>query len=250
MVNRITGAPVSTRLLRGSGLIVTLTTLTLIAVFAKLGMWQLDRAAEKKSMLQASLLAGSAAPMSALPDGDLTPMRYREFLLRGRFDTDHQFLLDNRIRDKQAGFEVMTPFVTEGSGTTILVNRGWLGHDGNRNLKTRIDVSDVDSVVVSGVLTMPSKGFTLGASIDSSQSSWPKIIQYADYETVATVLNVESLASAVLVLAADQPWSYAYNWQPVANGPQKHYGYAFQWFAMLLAVVIIFVYLNFIKKDD
>ena len=54
----------------------------------------------------------------------------------------------------------------------------------------------------------------------------------------------------VIVANAGQNGQLIYNWQPVATGPMKHYGYAFQWFAMLAAVIFLFVYLNFIKKFD
>ncbi|OED35463.1 hypothetical protein AB833_30005 [Chromatiales bacterium (ex Bugula neritina AB1)] len=238
------------KLMNRAGLIYLAATVTLVIVFARLGFWQLDRAAEKKQMLEHASQAQRAAPERTLAFDDPRQFLYREFLLRGKFDLHRQFLLDNRIHNKQAGFEVLTPFITDSEGHVILVNRGWVAHDGNRSLKTRIDVPRRDSDLISGLLTIPSRGFTLGDAIDGSQSGWPKVLQYLDYEAIGREISNGSVLPAVLVLAEDQPGSFAYNWRPVANGPHKHYGYAFQWFAMLLAVMTIFVYLNFIKKDE
>ncbi|MCB1318421.1 MAG: hypothetical protein KDK27_20790, partial [Leptospiraceae bacterium] len=33
-------------------------------------------------------------------------------------------------------------------------------------------------------------------------------------------------------------------WQPVAFGPEKHYAYALQWFAIAFALLVIYIVLN------
>ena len=39
------------------------------------------------------------------------------------------------------------------------------------------------------------------------------------------------------------------NWRPAASGPEKHYGYAFQWFAMATALTAIFVVVNLSRNE-
>ena len=40
------------------------------------------------------------------------------------------------------------------------------------------------------------------------------------------------------------------NWRPAASGPEKHYGYAFQWFAMAAALTAIFVVVNLSRSES
>lgn len=204
-------------------------------------------------MLADTELAGKRPPLNTLTADDVETLRYRQSTLRGRFDFSRQFLLDNKVYEGRPGYEVLTPFFVDNELTVILVNRGWVPQNGDRSVKPDIDdvpLTEALDVTVSGRVVMPSTGVTLGDSIDASEFGWPLVVQYPDYQTIAEKLDRIQLVHAMLVLSAGQAWNYTYNWQPVANGPEKHYGYAFQWFALLLAVITFFVYLNFIKKDE
>jgi len=236
--------------------LVLLATVVTVLIFARLGFWQLSRANEKIELVKASQDASTQPALEVLEEID-SNIIYRTVELSGRFDFEHQFLRDNMVFEKQPGFEVLTPFVfgdvpETGSSRAILVNRGWvpLGTDRQR----RPDVSRGSDLAVPhslrGVLVQPSKGFTLGEAIDPSENSWPLVVQYLDYETLAARLDTIPLLPAVVVLDEGHPQSFSYSWRPVADGPEKHYGYAFQWFAMLIAVVVLFIYLNFFKKDE
>lgn len=239
-----------------------LVTLVFVAIFAKLGLWQLDRAQEKIAIDEAATTAQQQSPLQTVSRVPAQSDIYRAVTLRGVFDPEKQFLLDNRIHLSQPGYEVLTLFYPDSTDTSeqkvgadrlaVLVNRGWIGNAGDRTSKPSVSMPVPAGEVVSlhGLLTVPSKGFTLGDAIDAGQHQWPVLLQYVDYETIASKLDKITLIEAVVVSAEGQNWNYAYNWQAVAGGPQKHYGYAFQWFAMLLAVIALFVYLNFIKKDE
>lgn len=229
--------------------------IALVVVFAKLGSWQMARAKEKVEMLTASQAAAEVAPLDNLDGGFSQTNLYRQVRLKGVFDYSNQFLLDNKIFNSRAGYEVLTPFYVDSPGAAakqvILVNRGWVAASGDRTRPSLERLGEVGKVVVlSGLLATPSKGFTLGEAVEPGPQEWPVLLQYIDYETIAAKLDRMDLLNAVIISSPDQPWNYDYNWQPVANGPEKHYGYAFQWFAMLLAVLVLFVYLNFIKKHE
>ncbi len=209
----------------------------------------LNARAEAQVRAPLDSLSGVAAP------GDL----YRKVELTGRFDFSKQFLLDNRLHKRQAGYEVLTPFYlnvnSDGTPeqTVVLVNRGWVAGNADRTIKPVLGNSAKlahESTVLTGLLVTPSKGLTLGDATDDTDQRWPKILQYADYETIAEKLDRIEIINAVIISSPNQDGNYIYNWQPVAHGPEKHYGYAFQWFAMLLAVLTFFVYLNLIKKDE
>jgi surfeit locus 1 family protein len=224
-------------------------TLLVVAVFARLGTWQLSRAQEKIDMQAAADSANEQPLLQELQAIDNSVL-YRRVLLSGRYDFSRQFLRDNRLHNRQPGYEVLTPFYPDNdTSRAILVNRGWLPQGTNR-----ADTPDVAAGAyatpdsVTGLIVTPSKGFTLGEAVDPGATDWPLVIQYIDYETISNKLDKIAVMPAVIVLAPGQSEGYTRIWQPVANGPVKHYGYAFQWFAMMLAVIVLFIYLNFLKK--
>ncbi len=263
-----------------TGIVSIIVTALLVVLFARLGLWQLDRAEEKRSMLAAKELAATVSALTTLDERtSIRDIVYRKVELSGSYDYTKQFLLDNRIYKQQAGYEVITPFYPSESDGFVLVNRGWVGHNGDRNDKPFIPVATTGQLV-TGVLTNPSKGFSIGPALEDTEviqsenpvvvahseepgsegrrveraeprkQNWPLMLQYIDYATIADKVDKIPLVRGVVVADQGQNGSLIYNWQPVANGPEKHYGYAFQWFAMLFAVIFLFIYLNFIKKAN
>lgn len=280
-----------------------IVTSLLCIVFTKLGMWQLDRAAEKNTMLAAKEIAAAEKPLVAIAPGtSIADIEYQPVELSGYYDYSKQFLLDNRIYKKQAGYEVVTPFFPSNSEGFVLVNRGWVGHNGDRTEKPSIPPATADAlssaaytesgsagkkllenalsegalsesapderapderahsehllsgIALTGIITNPSKGFAIGPALEEihgdGKKNWPLVLQYVDYATIADKVDKLLLVEGVVVADAGQNRALIYNWRPVANGPLKHYGYAFQWFAMLAAVVVLFLYLNFLKKAN
>ncbi len=231
------------------GLILLVVTLLVCAIFARLGLWQLNRAAEKSTMMEQANSAAATAVSTQLDNIDLQRDTYRRFRLDGQYEQGRQFLLDNRIHDGRAGFEVLAMFRLDGDDGYVLVNRGWIAGGATRSEKPAVALAEARASV-STLLTQPSTGFALGPALQEGDSEWPRLLQFVDYNAITSASGLPLKFSAVFVAEANQPGALEYNFQPVANGPEKHYAYAFQWFAMLLALVVIYVYLVFIKRND
>ena len=104
---------------------VTLLCLLTFPVLMALGFWQLDRAEQKRAR-EAALDAVRTQPPATLPGTDLAAIEeQRRLLLQGHYLTGRNWLLDNRQRDGQVGYEVITPFELS-DGRILLVNRGWV----------------------------------------------------------------------------------------------------------------------------
>lgn len=223
-----------------------------------LGNWQLDRAALKVSMAdaaEASRLA-AAVPLADVDDIESAAGTYTRVSISGEYDGTRQLLWDNRTYKGQAGFEVLVPLQLA-SGQWVLINRGWIAPG-----QSRADLPDVSlpesatvaPVTIEGLLSRPSRGFASGEALPQ-EGGWPRLLQYLDYQAIGEALGVPLLPALVqaqtlaedgsdrTVLTARPEWLIA-NWQPSASGPAKHYSYAFQWFAMALALSIIFVVVN------
>lgn len=117
------------------GLWETIAAIVVIAVFVRLGVWQLHRA-EQKAQLQAAIDDHKHLPAIALTgDSQFSPeSRFRRVVVRGRFDPDKQVLSDNQVLRSQAGVRVLTPLRIANSGRYVLVDRGWIAFGPNREI--------------------------------------------------------------------------------------------------------------------
>jgi len=196
-------------------------------------------------------------PISALEDVTQAARDYVQVSVSGRYLATHQLLWDNRTHKGQAGFEVITPVVLD-TGAVALVNRGWLPWGLSRANLPDVSLSGeatATPVQLNGFFTQPSRGFASGDALSGS-ADWPQLLQYFDYDAIGRALGEPIVAGVVQLQELGQPNTqprfqpnlqpdlFAANWQPAAAGPAKHYGYAFQWFAMALALTIVFFVVN------
>lgn len=223
-----------------------------------LGNWQLERAALKVSLQNAAKKANNAAAteLISVTDFDKAASSYQRVSIRGKYDAERQLLWDNRTYKGQAGFEIIVPMKTS-SGQWVLINRGWLAPGASRQQlpDVSLPVAVIGSeIVIEGLVSQPSQGFASGLAV-SAGDGWPHLLQYFDYDAIGDVLG-ESILPVVIqaqtlgtdgvtktVSSARPEWLQA-NWQPAASGPAKHYSYAFQWFAMAIALTILFLVVN------
>ncbi len=115
---------------RGGWLWATIAVLALAALFLRLGTWQLQRLAERRSA-NMQLLARMTQPPLLL-DGsplDVEAVDLRRAVVRGVYDYDQEFLLRNRSLNGLPGVHVIVPLRIAGADTAVLVDRGWLPYE-------------------------------------------------------------------------------------------------------------------------
>lgn len=241
---------------------MTAVTACLLTLFLGLGHWQWSRAETKRSMLedfQATLTLADGPVIVSIADvRDLS--RYSRVRVRGRWDIERQFLLDNRTRDGRAGFEVLTPFQLE-DGHWLLVNRGWLPFEGFRDrlpdLKAVFSEAALDrSVTVAGRLDeLPRAGLPIGRSAPAREGQWPRITSFPEARDLALSLDLEasqSLETRQLLLDGESELGYRRDWQPfaVGKGPEQNWSYAIQWWSFAVVLLILYVSLNLRRQDS
>lgn len=214
-----------------------------VALFLRLGFWQIERAGEK-TKIQQMYQAASQSPATAV--NGLLPVpesiNYYPVRLSGRYLSSRQFLLENRYRvqangARQLGYEVLTPFQTL-AGEVVLVNRGWLPADIDRSKTPVVDVVDHKQQLV-GIIVTPQQHFRLAAM--DSDLNWPRRILYVDLEQIMQRLS-KTLYPAILMLSQQQATALRVDWEPVTVSPAKHYGYAVQWFLMALVLLLLITF--------
>ena len=224
--------------------LVTVLAVLAIAATLSLGRWQLDRAAEKLNF-QASIdrqaeqpqLTGQA--LLALVDPSLA--LNRQLILRGHWLAQGTVFLDNRQMNSKPGLYVVTPLQLQ-EGGVVLVQRGWVA----RNFMDRTQVPKVDTpaglVEVQGRLVPPpSKLFEFAGE------ELGRIRQNLDLLKFGAELGVPLLPVSVQQtgVASD---GVLREWPLVATGVDKHYGYAFQWFALSALIAILYVWFQIVRR--
>lgn len=211
-----------------------------MALFCCLGIWQLDRGKQKEAMLaraQGILAARKPVPLSAAAD----PARaaaYDWAQAHGRFLDKPAVLLDNQTSEGRSGVRVYRAFQADAAATSpVLVELGWIPLPGDRTLPP-IDSFAATTQVAGLLAPPPSAG--LAAAVVSPQADGNLLATRLDHAALAGALELPTLAPRVLRLDPALKVGYLRDLDILPNTlpPERHLGYAVQWFGLALAVLI------------
>lgn len=224
---------------------LTLFSLILLPVLTSLGFWQLQRAEEKQD-LEARYQQRMALPpvtleqLVAAPSQDRAALSDRRVIFTGTLRSDHYVLLDNRLRDGRFGYEVIA-FVATGS-MYVPVNLGWLPGDPARR-SFPVPALDGQDLQFEGRLYIP-----VGDAYLLQESQVPKTLPAVvqDYPAARFAQDLSQLLGNPMLpimvrIAADHEVALRADWPRVNQSPQKHRGYAVQWFTMAAVLLIAFI---------
>lgn len=222
---------------------LTLLTFVLVALFARLGIWQLDRAAERQEIL-AAYEKKISSPRLELNNNNLEDVEsYQRVSLRGQSDGAHQIILDNKIHKGKAGFHVLLPVKMNASEKWILVNRGWVPLGMSRSDLPDISI-DKSIQHFTGVIKLPlGDEFTIGDG-NVWTSDWPQLIQWLDVKEAAIHLDYD-LVPYILLQSVEDKGAYVRDWKMIASSPEKSISYAVQWFSFAIILCGLFLFLNY-----
>jgi cytochrome oxidase assembly protein ShyY1 len=225
-----------------------LVAIVAMAAFAAAGAWQLDRQRQKQALLDevASVLEQrSAAPLAAAAD----PARARRHdwaAGSGRFVDGPAVLLDNQQRNGRPGIRAYRVFAPD-AGAPLLVELGWLPVPGDRTLPA-VDRPE-GHLQLAGLLA-PRPGTGIGAGTAVAQPDGNLLTLSLEPARLDPALRQPGLAPRVLKLdpaiaiGHDRDLAILPNTLP----PERHLGYAVQWFALALAVLVTALVLTFRKQ--
>jgi len=221
-----------------------LLTAAALSAFVALGWWQLGRARQKQAMIE-SFTRGTHS--QAIPDGGSTDglPRYQQVTLHGRYDPLHQVLLDNMPSSTgQPGYRVLTPLVRTGSTRLLLVDRGWVPVGANREKLPLVAVADDERETGGRLDGLPVPGIRVGTAGVAGDHHWPRVLNFPTQADLELVLG-QPVEPRIVLLDATRPDGYERVWRPALGfPPERHLGYAVQWFALALVAVIIFISLS------
>ena len=227
-----------------------LLALLVIALFARLGFWQLDRMHQKQAMLDAvhAVLHDRRAQPLAVAANPQRSTGYDWSAGVGRFAALPAILLDNQGRGERAGVRAYRVF-QPASGTPLLVELGWLPLPGDRRMPS---VPITAATQVAGLLVPPpSAGIAHAPAV--AQPDGTLLAIALDLPMLRDTLRLPALAPRVLKLDPAQALGvgpgYARDLDILPNTlpPERHLGYAVQWFGLAIAVLVTALVVTFRK---
>jgi surfeit locus 1 family protein len=220
----------------------------LLPILIGLGIWQLNRAEEKRSLLllQSSQQSTEALALSAVVPDFSEAFLYKPIQAAGRYDNIHQYLLDNQVSKGRAGYFVLTPFVLKNEKKAVLVNRGWVSLGKTRSDLPDLSVENSETNIAGRINRFPNVGLKLaGAEIPSD--NWPALVQIINTNILAKQLGYP-LFGFQIELDKEAANGFTREWQlPIVMTPEKHIGYAVQWFLLAITLTVLFIKYGFKK---
>lgn len=219
--------------------VVLVATLAAVLLTARLGVWQLARAAQKEALQQSLQTRGELAlvPMSDLArttvDSEL--QLRRRTVLTGRWLPDRTIFLENRQMEGRPGFFVMTPLEL-GPGDAVVVQRGWAPRDLLDRTRLPAVPTPEGLVSVAGLIAPPPSAlYAFGADAAGPLRQNLDVVAYA--QEIGLALRPWSLQQQ-----GDADDGLIRRWPAPAVDVHKHYGYAFQWFALAILLVLLYAW--------
>ena len=232
-------------------IVATVSALVVVVIGCGAGVWQLGRA-ETKIALAANLLARQQMPIVNANAGPWTleEVSERRMIARGRYIPEAAVWLDNRPRpvppsgstSAQSGFYLMMPLRLEGSNEILWVNRGWAPRN-NENRETLPAIQTPNQVVnIEGIVfAHPGRVYQLGSSNVSADADRPRIEQNFDLTVEAKLHGWRQAPFILREIEVGKEDGLLRDWAPLTNGVDRHYAYAFQWFALAFAGFIFWL---------
>jgi len=221
-------------------------SILILALCVFLGFWQIDRAEEKRILLE-KIHVQSIVPVTDWKSAEDAQIIF----LVGQYDTSSAFLLDNQSYEGAVGYDLIVPFITEASSIVFMVNLGWVEADINRNVLPEIELPS-HSLEIKVRVYKPSKQVFRLSENQYANTGWPKRIQYFSsdyfmeelrhkYEFATQVVFYETRIEERQLGGQIRHWNYQH------MPPEKHVAYAVQWFS--LAIVIFLLSIFFLQKS-
>ncbi|MDP3560596.1 MAG: SURF1 family protein [Legionellaceae bacterium] len=221
-----------------------LLTCITVALFVRLGLWQLERADEKKQLLTLFQHQSNQPPI-AWDAQDNLPKQYQLLKVKGHF-LPTTLLLDNQHYQHQFGYDVLSPFILS-DGSVVLIDRGWIKAEQQRTHLPKIEVP-AEEIQLTGSVYYPStKHWLLGPALEEKRATMA-IVELVDVSLISHFLH-KSVYPFIIRLNPAEAHGYVREWAIVSMPPTRHYGYAVQWFAIAGVIIILFIGLNLKKKS-
>ena len=184
-----------------------------------LGVWQAGRAEEKRAL----------------------GAQQQRIVVHGEFLAERTLLLDNKVRNHRAGYEVLTP-LRLAEGIHVLVNRGWIEAPREREQLPAVTTPSGRVRVEGRVLERLPQPLKLGAGGKG------RVRQSVDLKEFALESGL-TLQAFVIEQHAGLADGLLREWPRPDAGIEKNQAYSLQWYSLAALAVVLFIVLSFKRRE-
>ena len=221
--------------------LVVIFTLLVFSGLIKLGLWQSERALEKELRLtrisqlnDQKAISIKQVQLLRLNGESINDIRV---LISGSFDSNQIFLLDNQTNKGRLGYRVLQ--IVHLGQMNVMVNLGWVEGFVDRGKLPKVSPL-VGEHSFLGRVRLIEKGMLL-AEQNFDQITWPLRIQQIELDKISQITG-QKLLPFVIYLDKKEQIGFEKNWLPVVMPPEKHRAYAFQWFSLAVAWLLLMLW--------
>ena len=175
-------------------------------------------------------------PLGTLPE-TAADLQFQRVTVTGQYLNDMTMFLQNRFYHEQLGYEVLTPMQIPGQQKLLLVDRGWIQKPADAELPTIAPVV-AEQAIIGSLKVLNEYQFILGQNILTAAK--PIVMQKVDVRELSQLMH-QSFYPFVLRLDPSATNGFVRDWTLTVVNPERHLGYAVQWF--LMAIVLFIAYL-------
>ena len=211
-----------------------------IALLLVLAMWQVQRLQWKEAMI-AERQARLAQPAAVLPTAIADPdqWNFRPVAVTGTYDHGKETFLGARSLRGNVGYHLVTP-LRRADGSVVLVDRGWIPLD-RRDPATRGDTLTAGEVTVTGIARTTGRRNWLTPADSPQENFWFVV----DIAAMGRHMGLDRVPPVFVEAAAGREGTLPVGGQTRAELPNDHLQYAIMWFALALALAVIYaIYLR------
>ncbi|MCW5737065.1 MAG: SURF1 family protein [Enhydrobacter sp.] len=218
----------------------TIIMLPIVVLSLSLALWQMERRAWKRDILDRIATNQAAAPLSldALLKGDPLRFEYGRVKLSGTFLHDKEFYLAARSLKSKVGMQVVTPLRAD-DGAIVLIERGWIPSD-KKEPEKRAAGQLPGKVELTGIVRRSQIKRQFAPDNDPARNFWfhvdvPLMRRMAGGEPDAKLDSFFLDADAT-----PNPGGVPVGGQTRLDIPNDHLQYAITWFLVALAGVGVY----------
>lgn len=219
---------------KGFPYIATIVAFVAIVIMLSLGFWQLERKAQKDERLE-NIKKASQSDGLSIEQAFSDISAFQDYTVTFSGSALHKFFyIDNKLFDGRAGFHVLLPYTS--SKGIVMVNLGWIPASGARGELPPFSMPNMNPI--SGTIYLPTNNAFIKET-NNTYGDFPVLLQQVDLNEMSLHLG-EKVLPAVVRLRAENS-EFVRQWQAVSMSPDKHLGYAVQWFGLAVAALTVYL---------
>ena len=240
-------------------MVATAAMLFVVTLACALGVWQMQRAAQKNQLASDLQLQEQLPVLDAgTKNWTLAEANHRRMRALGRYLPDQAIWLDNRPRPNgtqsangQSGFYLMLPMRLEsGQHNIIWINRGWVPRNAAERTQLPQVLTTPEPIEIEvTVFPYADRVLDLATQPEAAPAKAQARIQQ-NLDLAALQVEHQWNQLPFILRQADQAQNdgLVRTWAPQAVGAERHYAYAFQWFALALCAFLFWLIHGLIQQ--